>query len=223
MERKGERGLATILHYDWFTLILIGLGVLFLFGEILVNMRGFFALIGIFLISYYFYLYVNDGSTFIMMFIIFIVGLFLIIIDGKFIGDGTLGIVGLLGMMTPIVITAPSFVAGLYAVIGFIVGLGLSFLFLKLFKRRNMWDKLMLKDRLTEEAGYSSVNKEFVDLIGKKGSTVTDLRPSGTAKIESKTYSVISDGHWIRRHTNIKVVNVDGTKILVAESEETKD
>src|SRR5699024_5275806 len=99
------------------------------------------------------------------------------------------------------VITAPNLYAGLYAIIGLIIGAGASFIFLKIFKPRNMWGKIALKDRLTDEAGYSTVNQEHLGLVGKKGMTLTDLRPVGTIRIE-------------------EVESVDGTIILVKESKE---
>lgn len=39
------------LSADWFGLVLTGLGTLFLIGELLVNMRGLFALLGIILMT----------------------------------------------------------------------------------------------------------------------------------------------------------------------------
>jgi|SRR5690625_2739917 len=204
-----------LLLHDWIGLFIIGFGTLFLFGEILVNARGIFALLGISFIVLYFYSYLDNPTTFAIILIIYVVGLLLIIIDGKLINDGTLGTLGLAGMILSIAITSPNLYAGLYAIIGLIIGGATSFLFLKIFKSRNMWSKIALKDRLTTEAGYTSLNMEYEALIGEVGLTVTDLRPVGTVKIDNKDYSAISDGQWIEKGTKVKVVSVDGVKILV--------
>src|SRR5699024_3713984 len=98
-----------ILVSDWIGLILVGFGTLFLLGEILVNMRGIFAILGISLIVFYFYIYLADPSTFTIMLIIYFIGLLLIIIDGKIINDGTLATLGLAGMILSVVLTAPNF------------------------------------------------------------------------------------------------------------------
>src|SRR5690625_7035498 len=103
-----------ILNSDWIGLVIVGLGTLFLLGEILVNMRGIFAILGIGLIVYYFYHNLMDPSTFIIMLIIYFIGLLLIIIDGKLLNDGTLATLGLAGMILSVVIAAPN----LYAEIG---------------------------------------------------------------------------------------------------------
>src|SRR5690625_1051356 len=87
-----------IFTLNWIGLIITGLGTLFLIGEILVNMRGVFAILGVGFIIVYFSAYLEPGS-FILMLIIYFVGLLLIIIDGKVLNDGTLAILGLVGML----------------------------------------------------------------------------------------------------------------------------
>lgn len=209
----------TIIAADWIGFVIVGLGTMFLLGEILVNMRGIFALLGIGLIVFYFYNFLFEPSSLVIMLIIYFIGILLIIIDGKVLNDGTLATLGLAGMILSVALAAPNFYAGLYSVIGVIVGGALSFAFLKVFKKRNMWSKIMLKDRLTEEAGYSSLNEEFAQLIGKEGIAMTDMRPVGTIMIGDKDYSGISNAQWIKKGTKVKVTQVDGTRILVKEVE----
>jgi len=204
-----------VIQSDWISLLVVGLGTMFLLGEILVNMRGIFALLGVTFIVLYFYSYLNDPTTFAIILIIYFIGLMFIIIDGKILNDGTLGTLGLAGMILAVIIAAPNFFAGMYAVLGVLVGGGLSFTFLKVLPRRNMWNKIALKDRLTKEEGYSSLNEEYEQLKGKTGITVSDLRPVGTIKIDEKEYSGISNAQWIEKNTEIVVVEVDGTRILV--------
>src|SRR5699024_9099949 len=166
--------MAEILQSDWIGLILVGLGTLFLLGEILVNLRGIFGLLGVFFIVLYFYTFLPDSGQFALMLIIYFVGFILIFIDVKLFIYVKFAILGFAGMILSIVITAPNLYAWLYAIIGLIIGAGSSFIFLKIFKPRNMWGKIALKDRLTDEAGYSTVNQEHLGLVGKKGMTLTD-------------------------------------------------
>lgn len=212
----------SILATDWIGFFLIGLGILFLFGELLVNARGVFAILGITFVVIYFYNYtkdVFDPTMFTIMIIIFFVGLILIVIDGKLINDGTLGVLGLVGIIVSVSLAAPNLYAGIYAVIGVLAGAGSSFLFLKIIPSRNMWSKITLKDRLTKEAGYTSLNEEYEQLLGEEGVTLTDLRPVGTIGIQNKEYSAISNAQWIKKGTNVKVIQVDGTRILVTNIE----
>lgn len=203
-----------IFSLSWVAFLLTGFGTLFLIGEVLVNMRGLFGILGIGFIVIYFSAYLEIGSI-VLMLIIYFVGLLLIIIDGKFINDGTLGTLGLLSMLTAVALAADNFFTGLYAVVGVLLGGGGSFLFLKVFKQRNMWNKLALTDRLTKEAGYSSMNQEYEGLIGAEGITLNVLRPVGTIRINDKDFSAVSDGQWIPENTSVRVIQVDGTRILV--------
>jgi len=203
-----------IFDLQWIGFVITFFGTLFLIGEVLVNMRGFFGLLGIGFITVYFAAYIQSGS-FILMLIIYFVGLLLIIIDGKIVNDGTLATLGLASMLTAVALAAPDFTSGLYAVLGVIAGAGCSFFFLKVFKKRDMWTKLALTDQLTKEAGYNSINKDYELLVNKEGITLNALRPVGTVRIEKKDYSAISDGQWIDKGSRVRVVQVDGTKILV--------
>ncbi|QDP40622.1 NfeD family protein [Radiobacillus deserti] len=205
-----------LLAFDWITFIITGLGTLFLFGELLVNRKGVFALVGIAFISVYFLSYLDTG-TFFLMITIYFVGLLLIIIDGKLLNDGTLATIGSVAMLISVGLTAPNWAAGFYAILGVLIGGFGSLLFLKVYKRRDMWTKIALIDRLTKEEGYNSINSSYESLVEQRAITVTDMRPVGTIRIGENEYSAISNGKWIEKGTLVKVTQVDGTKILVTE------
>src|SRR5699024_12834519 len=124
--------MAEILQSDWIGLILVGLGTLFLLGEILVNLRGIFGILGVFLIVLYFYTFLPDSGQFALMLFIYFVGIILILINGKLLNDGTLVTLGFAGMILSIVITAPNLYAELYAIIALIILVRTSFIFLKI-------------------------------------------------------------------------------------------
>src|SRR5699024_8007637 len=137
------------------------------------------------------------------------------VIDGKVLNDGTLTVLGIGSMIASVSITAPNLTSGIYSVIGIIVGALLSLAFLKVFTSRKMWWKIVLKDRVTTEAGYTTLNEEYKNLISQNGITLTDMKPTGTVKINEKEYSAVSTGNLIKKDKKIKVISVDGTKIQV--------
>ncbi len=204
-----------LLQLSFMSFVIVGLGTMFLIGEVLVNMRGIFALLGVFLITTFFYINIPDVSMIIIMFIIYIVGLLLIVIDGKILNDGTLTTLGIASMIISVSIAAPDLASGIYSVIGIIVGALLSLIFLKIFKPRKMWGKIALNDRLTTEEGYTTLTEEYTMLEGLTGITLTELRPTGTVKLNDKEYSAISTGNLINKGEEIKVINVDGTRVKV--------
>lgn len=205
-----------IFDLEWIGFVITFLGTLFLIGEVLVNMRGIFALLGIGFMTVYFGAYVGTESV-ILMFIIYFVGLVLIVVDGKIVNDGTLATIGLVTMLVAVGVAAPNVSAALFAIIGVLIGVGCSFFFLKVFKRREMWTKIALKYQLSSEAGYNSMNVEYKALVEQEGITLNDLRPVGTIKVNGKDYSAISNGKWITKDSKVRIVQVDGTKILVEE------
>ena len=55
------------------------------------------------------------------------------------------------------------------------------------------------------------------DLIGSTGTTCSDLHPSGFAIIEGRRVDVISQGEVISKDAQIRVVDVEGNRVIVEE------
>jgi membrane-bound serine protease (ClpP class) len=56
---------------------------------------------------------------------------------------------------------------------------------------------------------------EYAALLRKEGVVVAPLRPSGTAEIDGKRFSVISDGQLIPQGSRVRVILVEGNRIVV--------
>src|SRR5699024_4208931 len=128
---------------------------------------------------------------------------------------GTLTVLVIGSMIDSVSITAPNLTSGIYSVIGIIVGALLSLAFLKIFMYRKICVKIALNDLLTTEAGYTTQTEEYKNHISQSGITLTDMKPTGTIKINEKEYSAVSTGNLIKKDKKIKVISVDGTKIQV--------
>ncbi|KGA95996.1 hypothetical protein AJ85_20370 [Alkalihalobacillus alcalophilus ATCC 27647 = CGMCC 1.3604] len=201
--------------------IVILLGTLFLFGELLVRAKGLFALLGVAIMATYF-TYHLSGDVGFWIVLLYLIGLTLIIVDGKFITDGTVALIGVILMIAALAIPSPNLIYGLLVSMGFLIGGFGSFLFLKVFPSRNMWDKMTLKDKLSSEMGYNSINEKYTELVGKKGKTLSPFRPTGTVEIDGEGYSATSGNKWIEANVPVEVVSVDGTRILIKEWVEKK-
>jgi membrane-bound ClpP family serine protease len=199
--------------------LILFLATFFIVGEMLVKARGLFGLLGLSLVTTYFVVHIADENI-IWILLLYIGGLLLVFIDGKFINDGTVSVIGLILMVSAVVIPAPTIIYGILSAFGLIIGATLSPFLLKVFPGRKLWTKLALKDRLTSEQGYNSVNSTYQSIVGKRGKTLTTFRPVGTIEIEGVHYSAVSDGSWVDSGVEILVVKVDGTKILIQKVEE---
>lgn len=201
--------------------VVVFLGTLFLIGELLVRAKGLFAILGVAIMAMYFSFHLS-GDVGLWVVILYLVGLMMIVIDGKVITDGTIALLGVLLMVIGIAVPAPDFVYGALVSMGFLVGGFSSALFLKVFPSRNLWAKMTLKDRLTGDIGYNSINDRYHELVGKQGKTISPFRPTGTINVDGEQYSATSGGNWIEANTDIIVTSVDGTRILIKRIDEEK-
>jgi len=69
----------------------------------------------------------------------------------------------------------------------------------------------------TDTAGYYS-SVSYDDLLGCEGITDTFLRPSGNIIINGKKYDAITEGEFINKGVKIKVILVEGNKIVIKEA-----
>ena len=60
-----------------------------------------------------------------------------------------------------------------------------------------------------------TISRGYETLIGEKGKTTTDLRPSGKVEIQGKTYQAFSHGNYIDKDEEILVDGIDENQLLV--------
>ena len=128
---------------------------------------------------------------------------------------GILGVIGIGLLIAAVVVTFAKFgvTAGIVA-----SALLLVFCFfvlgwwMKYFHRLPLTRKLILQNESGEE---QEMKEERDSLVGKTGTTLTDLMPSGRAKIDGKKIDVIAEAGSIKADTEITVVAVRGPSIIV--------
>lgn len=100
--------------------------------------------------------------------------------------------------------------------IALIAAIVLVFLLAKFLPKTSAFSKLILSEAEKAEQGFVSYPSE-TSLIGKTGKALTVLRPAGIAEIEGKKYDVIADNEYIEPGKVIKVIRVEGIKVVVSE------
>ena len=104
------------------------------------------------------------------------------------------------------------FVAGGIGALLIVIGLGT--LTLKYF---------VLRTELGSDEGYNSAAKEdYSEYLGQTGVALTVLRPAGTAMIENKRLDVVSVGDFVDVDMPVRIVGVEGSKIIVEEDRQHK-
>ncbi|RYL91616.1 nodulation protein NfeD [Sporolactobacillus sp. THM7-4] len=186
----------------------------FLFGELLVKAKGVFAVIGSGLFIFYFSCFLTDqASTWIVL--LLGGGLILIIIDGKLFSTGLIAAFGFVLMIIATALPTPSILYGFLVGIAFVIGTCGSFVFARWLPKRDYLKKLTLFYRLSGDQGYNSINSDYHQLVGREGVTITPFHPVGTVQINGKKYSAITDGVFLDENVPVKVVSVDGTRIVI--------
>ena len=86
----------------------------------------------------------------------------------------------------------------------------------KLFPRSFVGKRLILSERQETDAGFTSFTRsDYAEISGSVGTVLTDLRPSGMARIGAGKYSVVTSGEYLAKGSKIKVVRVEGSRIVV--------
>jgi len=57
-------------------------------------------------------------------------------------------------------------------------------------------------------------------LVGKRGKTLTPLRPAGSVLIDGERVDVVSDGGYIPADRQVEVIQVEGVRVVVRAVEE---
>jgi membrane-bound serine protease (ClpP class) len=90
-----------------------------------------------------------------------------------------------------------------------------SLVLLRFLPRLPFGKRLILETGLAAGEGYASPPETDRNWLGKSGTTVSPLRPSGIADIEGQRVDVVSDGEFIEAGEQIVVSRVDGNRIVV--------
>ncbi len=149
--------------------------------------------------------------------ILFVVGLLLLLTE-IFITSG-FGLIGGLGVMSLFGSIMLSYGDALTALYSILVAVFVSLLIIALswnrFTHSGAWRRLVLLTREEKEHGYHGVVGSYIDLLNQQGLTVTSLRPAGIVEINGKRYDVVSEGGFLDKDVPVKVVYVEGNRIVV--------
>lgn len=175
---------------------------------------GFMGLSSLFL---FFYGHLVAGLAGFETLILFMLGIALIILE-FFLPGGIAGIIGFVSIVISFFLATDNIVhMSISLLIAITASIFVSILMVKVFgKKMRLFKKLILTDSTNTEKGYVS-NKSRLDLVGQIGYTLTALRPSGTILINEERIDVVSEGNYISKNVQVKVVKAEGSRIVVRE------
>jgi membrane-bound serine protease (ClpP class) len=194
---------------------LLMMGFFFLIVEILSAGFGIAGFLSLLSFGLYFGGHFFTGISGWPAIFLFVFGIIFILVEAFMPGFGIFGIGGLAAVVVAIVLAAASTTLGIYMLlISFIISGIAGYGAFKFFQRKGTLKKFILSDSATRDAGYSS-SEDYSYLLGKRGHSISPLRPSGSVEIDGKKYDTVSESAYIPAGKNIEVIKVEGYRIVV--------
>jgi membrane-bound serine protease (ClpP class) len=137
-------------------------------------------------------------------------------------GFGVAGVLGVLAIVTSMVLAMigrhPSTgdVAQALAVLGasLFITLAVIYAWLRHLPNSGRFNGLLLRGAVHKSQGFVSAPNRG-DLVGRDGVAVTDLRPSGTARVGEERLDVVTEGEYVPQGSRVQVVQSDGYRHVV--------
>ena len=149
---------------------------------------------------------------------VFLAGVLMIIVEILLPTVGLLAGLGVAAMLYSIVLALGGDIGALAALgIALIISVAAFMLIVSRLPSSKLWNKMVLRTSSCEEAGYVSAAQQS-ELVGKTGDVLTELRPSGTVRIDGRPVDVISEGAFIQKGAKVVVLSVNGSRIVVREA-----
>lgn len=188
--------------------------------ELFSSKFGLPGFIGITALLFYFFVHFQAGLAGIGTIALFVTGMVLIFLE-FFLPGAIAGTIGVAALISSLFIAGGT---GLAIALSLVIAIFLSILFFYIMvrffgKKIMLFNKMVLLDSARKEDGYVT-HENRTDLLGMKGIALTTLRPSGTAVFGTERVDVVSEGGYIEKSTVVKVIKVEGVRIVVRESED---
>lgn len=198
-------------------LLIIGLGGIVV--ELFAPGFGVAGTISLFAFSLYFFGHYVAGFANWLHIGLFVIGILLMLLE-IFLPGGIVGAIGFLSIVTGLVMAAYDTKQGLASLgVAALITAIVTFLLVKKYGVKGLFSKFVLGETQSNEEGYVAPRDQR-ELEGKSGIALTPLRPAGVVKVEGKRVDAVSVGGFIEAGTAITVVQVEGTRIVVAELEQ---
>jgi membrane-bound serine protease (ClpP class) len=222
-ETNWAEGIVRFLTNPLVSPLLLSLGILGLVFEIKTGAFGVGGLLSLVSLGLFF------GSSFILGLAgweeILLLGLGLVALALEVFvlpGFGVAGVLGVLAIISSMVLAmmggypTSGDVAQALAVLGaslFITG-AVMYAWLRHLPNSGRFSGLLLKGAGHRSAGFTTAPSR-PELVGLGGVALTDLRPSGTARIGEERLDVVTEGEYVPQGSRVQVVQSDGYRHVV--------
>lgn len=149
--------------------------------------------------------------------VLLISGLILLFAEVFIPGFGVAGITGIIVFIIGILLTAETLFEALimFLLLLLILAIVLVFVIRSATKGR-LSRKLILRSEVGKVEGFTAVEDMNV-FLGREGVALSVLRPAGIGLFDGVRLDIVTDGTFLEEGTKIKIIAVEGRRIIVSE------
>ncbi|ANU24850.1 hypothetical protein BCM40_09115 [Planococcus donghaensis] len=218
-----SESLARFLTNPFIVPILLSIAGLGLLLELFTPGVGVPGFIGMVFLLLFFYGHLVAGLAGYESIILLVIGFGLLVAE-FIIPGGVAGFLGVAAILGSILLAGGDLkttaIAVLIAMIVATVGMVIVVKFFG--KRLSLFKRIILMDATDTASGYVSTTNR-PELVGKIARTLTALRPSGTIQLEDERIDAVSEGRFIDSGKNVKIIKVEGSRIVVRELDKQEE
>ena len=145
-------------------------------------------------------------------------GVGLLVVEAFMPGFGVAGISGILFEAIAVVLvyqTSGAMAAAITLLVALtVIAIALSVSLRSAAKGKISQSEMILRGTERPEDGYVA-NEDMKVFLGRTGTVITTLRPTGMAEFDGVRLNVMSSGEFIEAGTQVLIEKVDGSRILV--------
>ncbi len=150
--------------------------------------------------------------------ICFVIGIGLLILEAFMPGFGAPGITGVILEVITLVMTwfehGPVATLAMLLIVLLVLAIAISTSLRSITKGRLSKSSLVHSETESNEEGYRSI-EDLAVFMDKEGTATSVLRPTGIADFDGVRLNVSSEGDYIPAGTKVRIIKVEGAKILV--------
>ncbi|MDD9268674.1 NfeD family protein [Paenibacillus sp. GCM10023248] len=213
--------LSAFLTHPVTATVLLMVGIIGIALELLFFSSGLLALAGVAGFALYFLGYYLAGFAGFGDLAVFGLGIVLLVLELFVPSFGILSVLGAICLFGGVLMASsdPAEAAVMLG-IALLAAIIVILFAIRTFKHRGVWNRFILREQLTTDKGFTS-SPDRSHLLRLTGRSITPLRPAGTALIQGERVDVVTNGNFIAGDKEIIVVEVEGARVVVRETDET--
>jgi len=217
------QNLARFLTNPIVSAVLLAVGFIGIIIEVVSPGFGVPGVLGLLGLGLYFFAHIVAGAAGWWALLLFVGGVVLLATEIIVPGFGVFGVGGILAVLAAIFLAAGS---PEQAALSLTIALGITVAAIavswRLLRRRGFFSRLALLVSQAPDAGYVAPRDQH-ELEGAVGRALTNLRPAGAVSIDGRRVDAVTEGDYIRSGTPVRVLRVEGSRVIVAAVEPPGD